>query len=312
MKIILKHILRNIKAKKGRALLIILALIIATSVFVLNLTLPNEIILKLQQTLRSMYGDIDIEISSVDSFSMNDLEIGNEKISYVGMSSVEGDIGDDQVMIYGLDIDNAKSMRMIGTDIPELQINQVVINEKQASDFHFKEGQKLELITENGNCELEIIKIVKKFGILSTDVDFPMFIANSETVNNIKNIELGKYEKVYVDVVNDDNISTFAKYVSDNNENFIAEELVNIDNIRDEISSISYMMILICAIATIMIFFVVSSLNKLIIAERMPVIGTFRSVGANRSKMNFILLAENAIYGLIGGIFGVILRLFYK
>ena len=63
-------------------------------------------------------------------------------------------------------------------------------------------------------------------------------------------------------------------------------------------------MILIFAMATIMIFFVISSLNKIILAERFPVIGTFRSVGANKKKMNFILVLENAMYGLVAGCIG--------
>jgi len=60
MKVIFKHILKNIWEKKGRSLLIILSLIIATAVFVLNLTLPDKITLKFQETLRSIYGDAEI------------------------------------------------------------------------------------------------------------------------------------------------------------------------------------------------------------------------------------------------------------
>lgn len=41
MKIILTHIIRNIKEKKGRSFLIILSLMIASVVFILNLTIPK-------------------------------------------------------------------------------------------------------------------------------------------------------------------------------------------------------------------------------------------------------------------------------
>ena len=58
--------------------------------------------------------------------------------------------------------------------------------------------------------------------------------------------------------------------------------------------------------STIMIVFVIGSLNKIMLAERIPVIGTFRSIGANRSKMNRILLIENALYGLFAGLVGSI------
>ena len=54
----------------------------------------------------------------------------------------------------------------------------------------------------------------------------------------------------------------------------------------------------------IVVYFTLNSIVKIIINERIPVIGSFRSVGASVSKMNFILLMEMATYGLIGGISG--------
>ena len=52
------------------------------------------------------------------------------------------------------------------------------------------------------------------------------------------------------------------------------------------------------------------SLNKIILAERIPVIGTFRSIGASRTKMNLILILENALYGVFAGLFGSILGIY--
>ena len=78
MKIVFKHILRNIWSKKGRSFLIVLALTVATTVFTLNLTLPDELVLKIQQTLRSVYGDVDIAMGTVEEFSVDDIELGDE------------------------------------------------------------------------------------------------------------------------------------------------------------------------------------------------------------------------------------------
>ena len=104
MKIILKHILKNIWEKKGRSLLIIVSLIIATTVFVLNLTLPDELILKVQETLRSVYGNTDVYIRTVEPFSIDDLNIGNESVNYVGISELEISLEENQGIIYGADI----------------------------------------------------------------------------------------------------------------------------------------------------------------------------------------------------------------
>ena len=307
MKIVLKHILKNIWEKKGRSLLIILSLIIATTVFVLNLTLPDEITLKMQETLRSIYGDAEIEIAKVEPFSIEDISMPDENFKYTGFSKAEVFLDDRQAQILGVNIQDAKEMKMLGEDVPELEKNEVVISLKQAEKYSYEEGDKITALIENKNYELEIVKIVNKKGLTSLETEYPIFIANSETANEIMEIEKGKYQAIYLNVENDENVKQFSEYLKENNKNFMMENIVDVDAIREELSLISYVMILIFALATIMIFFVVSSLNKIIIAERMPVIGTFRSIGATKRKMNFILILENVVYGLIGGVIGTIL-----
>lgn len=86
MKIILTHIIRNIKEKKGRSLLIILSLMIASIVFILNLTIPNQIIESNMNTMRQMIGSSDLLLASYDEFDINNLNLNQEKINYVGVN----------------------------------------------------------------------------------------------------------------------------------------------------------------------------------------------------------------------------------
>ena len=305
MKVVLKHILKNIWEKKGRSLLIIISLIIATTVFVLNLTMPNELVIKVQETLRSIYGKTDMGIGTVEPFSIDDVNVGNEKITYVGVSDLDITIDDKQAIVFGLDIDKAVDMKMLGADIQSLNKNEVVINQKQADEYGYKVGDLIKFTIENQNHEFKIVKIVSKKGLTALDLDCPIFIANLETVNTIRNIETEKYDTLYIDVENDENAKGFAEYLKEKNDNYIVEELASIESIKEQTSFVTYILIMVFAMATIMIFFVVSSLNNVIIAERMPVIGTFRSIGATKGRMNFILILENAVYGLIGGVIGV-------
>ncbi len=307
MKIILKHIFRNICEKKGRSLLIILSLIIATAVLVLNLTLPDEITLKTQETLRLVYGASDVAVKSEEAFSLNDVKLPQIEFDYVGLSAAEVYTQDSQLQIYGINVEDAKKMRLLGGDVPNLEKNEVIISKQQADDYSYKTGDKLTVTLKDKQYELVVTKIVSEIGLTALDADYPIFIANSETVTEMTTSEPGKYDAFYLDIVNDEEIKEFTKSIKDNNEKFIAEELIDAEAIKESLSFVTYIMILIFALATIMIFFVISSLNKIIIAERMPVIGTFRSIGATKNKMNCILILENAVYGLIGGIIGAIL-----
>ena len=304
MRIVLKHIMKNIMEKKMRSILIIISLIVATTVFVLNLTLPGEIVLKVQETMRSVFGNADISVVTVDNFSLDDIEVGEEKITACGITGVNGFCLDKQVIILGTDIDLAKEIKMLGNDVNDLKENELVMTVKQAEKHGYKVDDVIEFTYEEKTYNFKIVKLIESKGLMSMDREFPVFLANIDVVNNITGTEEGNFSELYIDVSNDDNVKKFAEYIKENNENYIVEMLNDLETIEESLSYISYIMLMIFAMASIMIFFVVSSLTKIIIAERMPVIGTFRSVGATKYKMNAILILENMVYGLIGGIIG--------
>ena len=304
MKIVFKHILRNIWSKKGRSFLIVLALTVATTVFTLNLTLPDELVLKIQQTLRSVYGDVDIAISTVEEFKLEDVKLGDEEIKVTKSVSVEGLYEDKPMILQGLNIEEAKSFRLLNSDVPELTGNQVVISKRQAKEHGFTEGQKLKVIIEEKEYEFEIVKIVENKGLNSLTVEYPQFICNIEEATRIRGLSEDMTDGIFIDVVEDGKTMEYSEFLGEHNENYMIEVLADEETIRESCEFISYLLLMIFVMATIMIMFVVSSLNKIIIAERMPVIGTFRSIGATRGKMNGILILENAVYGLIGGLIG--------
>ena len=304
MKIVFKHILRNIWSKKGRSFLIVLALTVATTVFTLNLTLPDELVLKIQQTYRSIYGDVDIAMNTVEEFKLEDVELGDKEIRYTNTLVLEGLYNDKPMIIRGLNIEEAKEFKMLNSDVPALTGNQIVISEKQAKDFGFSQGQKIKVVFEDKEYEFDIVKIVENRGLNSTYDEYPMFICNIDEIAKIRNISSELTDCLFIDVVEEGVSKEYTEYLTENNENYMAQALTDEENIRENTVFISYLLLMVFVMATIMIMFVVSSLNKIIIAERMPVIGTFRSIGATKSKMNGILVLENAVYGFIGGLIG--------
>jgi putative ABC transport system permease protein len=64
--------------------------------------------------------------------------------------------------------------------------------------------------------------------------------------------------------------------------------------------------VMLTLVLSISVFIVYSSF-QVITTERLPVIGTFRSIGATRLMTNGVLFVESLVYGVLGGILGVIL-----
>ena len=304
MKIILKHILRNIKEKKGRSLLIIFSLLITTCVFILNLTIPNQIVEASKNKTRNLIGKSDVIITSYDLFNIKDLTLNNEEINSIGVNFLDTIYNDKTLSIYGTNISKANELNLVESAI-SLSENEIIINKITAEKFNLNLNDTIEIKLENENFNLKIAKILDNKGLLS----FKTYsgIVNEETFNKISHLDTNKFMTYYADILNDEKVEDFVKYVEDNNKDYTITKLVDEDEIRESNSYVSTILLIIFFMAIIMIYFVISTLNKMVILERLPVIGTFRSIGASKTKMNLILILENAVYGLLGGLSGSIM-----
>jgi len=62
-------------------------------------------------------------------------------------------------------------------------------------------------------------------------------------------------------------------------------------------------------VVVVMCMFIIFTAFNLITLERIPIIGTLRSIGSTRRKINIILVAESAGLGAVGGLIGCVLGL---
>lgn len=305
MKIILKHIFRNIKEHKMRSILIFFALMISTCVLIIDIVLPDELYIKIEDTYKNIYGDTDIQIRTVDNFKYEDLKINDTEVEYIGINNLNAlNTKDEPTTVIGLDIDKAKQIRLLGNDVDDIKDNEVVISEYTAKEKGYKVGDTVKINYEDKEYEFKVKQIINKKGLAAIEMENDIFFANIEYINSISKNE--GYSTLYLDVADSDKIDDLVKYLKDNNDNYEIERTIDIDGLKEELAFVRYLMTLIFFMSTIMIVFVIGSLNKIMLAERIPVIGTFRSIGANKSKMNRILLIENALYGLFAGLAGSI------
>lgn len=307
MRIIITHILRNIKEKKGRSLLIILSLMIASVVFILNLTIPNQIVETKAKQSRDAIGKSDVLVASYVPFNINDIKLSNEESKIVGVNDLYTIHKDKTLVIYGTDIKEASNINLI--DNIDLLDNEIIISKTTADKYKYKLNDIITIDLMDSKYELKIKDIVEAKGLLS----FKSLsgIINNDTYNKITSDESNKYRTYYIDVLNNEKVDDVKKYIQDNNDKkeYMVEKIVDEEKIREDNYYTQFILLVIMIMATIMIFFVVNTLNKMIVMERMPVIGTFRSVGASKFKMNMLLVLENSIYGLLGGSVGALVSI---
>ena len=82
-------------------------------------------------------------------------------------------------------------------------------------------------------------------------------------------------------------------------------EVVNEAQIAADARQKSMPFFLISFFSLTMSIFIIYGSYKVITLDRLPVIGTFRSIGATQKAVTCILLLESALYGVTGGLLGV-------
>ena len=304
MIIFLKHILRNISEKKGRSALIIISLIIATATFVLNLTLPSEIVLKMNSTMRSIYGDSDLLITSHAPIVFDDIDVPTADVKICGMTEIETLYNDAPALILGVEQNSVETLKLL-SDMPVLADNEALVSIEDSKEYGICTGDTIEVILNGEKLNISILGVLDNKGLLSIESKYPLFVMDQEYVNSLVGYDTGYSDQIYVDVIDDELVREFKTHIADKNE-LLVESLADVNAIKEQTSFISNIMLMIFIMALVMIFFVISSLNRIIMSERMPVTGTFRSTGASRKMINAILLMENVLYGLLGGLIGSI------
>lgn len=336
MKIILKHVLKNIKEKKIRSLIIVLSLIAVSIITMICVSMGDEIEQKYIQTMRGVVGDTDLvvnvkrttdvetegtkeDMTSTDNMSkidLSELNLPKDKLGYTSITAnpIKIEYKDDYkfALISGFDLKEAVDMRLFKiNDISNLQENEIAITENTAKDLNVKVGDYVNVIKDDeSTVALKIAIIAEKKGYFCQEANnINLLVCSRHTAQNLIGFNENEVSSLLIKCNDTKRAKEIKDEIINNNKeiDLAIQEILDEEMLKEATNSIMQIFILLLAIILVMVFFVISSLSKIIINERIPVIGTFRSVGATKTKMNLILVLENAIYGIIGGTIGAVI-----
>ena len=319
MSIYLKHIIRNLEEKIGRTLLMVFSLFgIGTIVsFCITLIIFASYFTKSMINDQTPYNYI-IQKSSEENIDYNTLKNIEEDLEYVGFASLNnGYLYKNDYIFLPLttfDFNKASKFKLLDSyDDFNLLDNEIIIDKHIAR----KNGFKVNDIITYYSSDKEKLELKIKY--ISNDI-----------ISNIGGFIISNQD-TYLKINNSNEI-TYDFFLSKYNGNkdmnkvnqklYDVEDLYNISfqyiNINDSIKMTSEkyikLSIVILIVTLIITYFVLNSIVKIIMSERISVIGSFRSLGANKKTLNKLLLVEMSLYGLIGGILGssIVLMLFQQ
>ncbi|KMJ57103.1 hypothetical protein AB685_16880 [Bacillus sp. LL01] len=323
MKIFMMYIARNIRENKLRGLLILLSLMISTFILYINLVARDDILLQYQKLNEESYNGYDVMINYKDTeepffmaseFNDKDIDVKEKSLAIVTYGVVDNN---DllTLKLYGCSKESCFDSGLFAiSEKDKFDLSQdelILISPQLAENYGYKLGDKVSIQTQIGLREYKIGAIGEKTGLFLGVDNENLIVMTSSEVENITD-QKNNINTLLLNLEDDANINESIQTLIKNNKEFNIQPLVDQDLIDFNTGMISQVLLIILVLAIIMNYYVISSNAKVILLSRIPVVGTFRSLGATKAKVNLILIVENFIYGVLGGILGIICGIYFK
>lgn len=311
-----KLILRNVIGKPLRTCIIIISLAAAAFAALFCIAGINTAKNDLRDFFKANYGDVDLMImASPVRVTQDDLPPGGRFVGET-IGSISETIPNSQfinyvnqlkIMILGIDTQLAYDMKMLDTPCPT--DGGITMTAPLAGQLGKKVGDTFTFYGDGQvRYELKILSIVPATKFLNSRQN--CIIMTPELCNKICGNKEDAITVGYVDVP-DDQVQSTMENLRLKYPDHVSMGTTSLDS-DDTFNSMLNIYYLIFAVVVLMVCFIVVSMSKHIVNERMSVIGMLRSVGGSIAGTGALLLCESAFYGLCGGILGTLLYMPFR
>lgn len=323
MLIILKFLIKNILEKKSRTMLVILSIAISTALSLATLVMSSNIQTMYSNQITKSFGEADLMITKADNsenmfFDPDLIYDFSDRLDY----SVEEIIGEG---IYNVD-NNFIRMDLIGTDlagilkmidivfdqgknIEPFQGKKIIISKTAAERYDLSLGNEIEIEIANMKYDFQIVGLAQPDGIFMEMGQEMTAIVPEQILADIYGTS-GDVNIMYMKTKEQTDKPKLVEELRDAFKDCLIDETITENEMKSYIDRMSTSFkLMVVAVFFICIFIIYSSF-KVISIERLPLIGTFRSVGATKGSTNLIICLESLLYGVIGGGFGCLFGIF--
>lgn len=318
MNIILKFVSKNILEKKFRTFLIVFTIMISSALFFASNSIADIFIKMVTDRFKIQAGTSDISVqanreSPTPYFYTNGAEALRDKFDYV-VGVLNGSA------FYKVSKDEIVNFSLQGIRLEDLQVwnpvtfseqdklspfegRKVVISKVTADKYGFKIGDPIQLEINSVKQMFTICALANSVSLFNDESRASFAIVPRETLAALSDRN-GKVNTVYIKVKDKAQIPQLIEELSKSYNKYEVQEPFPKERIVSSLNQIKIPFQAMMIIVTFMSVFIIYSTFKVITAERLPIIGTLRSIGATKRIADVILLAESIFYGLVGGVTG--------
>ena len=314
MNIILKYILKSMYEKKLRTFLIILSIAISSALIFASSSITGSLVKMFHERMKQFYGSSDFiihygGINTSRNFNVETAAPLRDHTEYIiggFQGSAEYRHLDEKNYSFSLKgYDFERHINVSPVDIIDeiglypFEGKKVILGSSTAKRLGLKLGDTIDLKTGQTKHKFTLSAIAAPLWFLYDDGESNCALVPQNTLATIYNMR-GRDNAIYVKLKNPDE----KRQLLDKFRNLYRGCGFSMFSITTDIDiPLKLLTVIVC----FMSIFIIYSSFKVITLERLPAIGTFRSIGASRNTTNLVLLAESAIYGVVGGLLGCVL-----
>ncbi len=320
MSIIVKFILRNIKEKKFRTFLILISIMMSSALVFASLAISTTAEDMIIDNYRKFFGSADITVNAgmnmknsfISPSLLDDYDDGIKYVAGEVVTSGEYKHNDETIRLTleGYTLDDLEKMYSI---VPANKYNlepfkgkKAIIGKGIAEKYGLKLGDSMGIKMMGTTKWFTISAISEPKGPFDSYGGSVYIVVPRETLAGFYD-ERGKVQTLYVGLENPELQDVAIQKLSQAYPYYRVDATIPKADLEKETEQISTIFLIMAMFVVILSVFIIYTSYKVIMMERLPIIGTFRSIGATKKITNRVMKIESLIYGVIGGILGIIL-----
>lgn len=323
MNLIIKYILKNIFEKKTRSLLVLLSIAVSAALFFATMGMSN--------TCRQMYvdqavqlggtSDIKIEVKDEvgkEAFISNDsLADFSDQMEYaIGMMKVEGlsnpeSVEDFQYLdVRGISLENLATYNSYeleqSGEIADFTGKKVIISAVFAKQQNVSLGDSVTIKIGGTTNDFVVEGIAEQSGVFLNESNGYIVVVPRDTLEDIYGIS-EQSNFMFVKVRDGVEVNAVIKGLAEALPNCSVSQSVNESDLNQAVNTV-VMPFMVSALTVIfMSIFIIFTSFHLITLERLPSIGTLRSVGTSKKRLEWVFTLESILWGIAGGLLGCVI-----
>ncbi|HGM3219010.1 TPA: FtsX-like permease family protein [Clostridioides difficile] len=316
MKIILKYIFTNIKERKIRTAVMLLSIVLSTVLLFVSFSIGLSYESAQRKMAKGMSGTATISVQSKNPDILTNLEdipdlnAIKSKVGVLESSAIYNKGGYyEEFSLIAADLSQLNKINKPrlenGDSITDFSGDKIILPNRFTSKYKIKKGDSITLQIYGKSYTFQVSDIASYDTVFLRHTRGVNALLPKETLSKIINKGSG-YTRVLIESEEE---------MTENLVNKLSEELstkkYTVSNTINETKIISdarqktMPFFLISFFALTLSIFIIYSSYKVITLERLPFIGTFRSIGANEKTVTHILMLESILYGSIGGLIAI-------